>query len=110
MSLCLALSSLPHGLLPPCPPQIVLSSRHHWILVWIVLTDTSWDRVEDALPIEAPEEWNRIPFSAALIDDTVYRAYEEIVRLTHKTVRNVDDERSRDRFHLDPPAGFTEHF
>jgi len=104
----LDISNLPSRLLLGCPPQIILTGRCDRILARVVFADTCGYWSDRTPPVKSPEEWNRVPFTTTLINHTMYRAYEEVVCLSHKAICDIDDERSRNRVDLDPAAGFAQ--
>ena len=90
-------------------PQVILSRCHDGVLHRILLRHTCRNRVQRHLAIQSIEKWNAVPLPAALVDDPMHRANEEIIRLPHEAVRNVDDKAIRHWLCLYPFPALPQH-
>lgn len=74
------------------PPPVVLAPSHNGVLHWVLLTHASGNDLQQLLSIEPKKEGRRVPLHTALIDDSMDGGDEEVVRLPHEAIRNVDHE------------------
>lgn len=83
-------------------PLIVFSCSHERVLRRVCLINACVDWSQRRAPIEPPEERCRVPFVSPIIDDPMDGTHEEVVGHSHEAIRNIYDERTRDRLHSNP--------
>lgn len=105
-----SLSSPGHRFLSDSAPRIVFPGRHDGVLVRVVLAYACRNWIQNRLAIKPPEERGRIAFILIFVDDSMDRANEEVVRLSHEAIGNIYNEGVLHWLHFDPVSSFAEYF
>jgi hypothetical protein len=85
-------------------PLQILARADDRVFHRVAIAHTSRHRLHCHVALEAEKEWTRIALSTGLVDHAVHSRNEEIVRLSHETIRNVNHDASGDRRGFDPVA------